>query len=58
MTVEIGTQSFAAHAHVAADEREEIWERQKSDWPGFADYEEKTSGIREIPVVVLDLRTT
>jgi deazaflavin-dependent oxidoreductase (nitroreductase family) len=56
VTVEIGTESFAAHARVAGgDEREAIWERQKSEWPGFADYEEKTRGIREIPVVVLDL---
>ena len=56
VTVEIGTESFPAHARVAAgEEREEIWERQKRDWTGFADYEEKTAGIREIPVVVLDL---
>lgn len=55
VTVEIGTESFAAHAHVAAgEERESIWEKQKRDWPGFADYEEKTKGIREIPVVVLE----
>ena len=54
-TVEIGTDSFPVRARVAAgDEREQIWERQKHDWPGFADYEEKTKGIREIPVVVLD----
>ena len=54
--VEIGTETFAAHARVAeGDERETIWERQKADWPSFADYEEKTTGIREIPVVVLDL---
>jgi deazaflavin-dependent oxidoreductase (nitroreductase family) len=55
VTVEIGTESFAAHAHVAeGEERETIWERQKRDWPGFAEYEEKTKGIREIPVVVLE----
>jgi deazaflavin-dependent oxidoreductase (nitroreductase family) len=55
VTVEIGTQTFAAHARVAAGaEREAIWEKQKTDWPGFAEYEEKTKGIREIPVVVLD----
>ncbi len=54
--VEIGTETFDARARVAAeDERSEIWERQKSDWPSFAAYEEKTKGIREIPVVVLDL---
>ena len=54
--VEIGTDAFAAHARVAEGaERETIWEKQKADWPGFADYEQKTKGIREIPVVILDL---
>ncbi|MDX6481992.1 MAG: hypothetical protein QOG85_2502 [Gaiellaceae bacterium] len=54
--VEIGTETFSAHARVAEGaERETIWEKQKADWPGFADYEEKTTGIREIPVVILDL---
>jgi deazaflavin-dependent oxidoreductase (nitroreductase family) len=58
VNIEIGTETFSAHAHVAEGvEREPIWEKQKSDWPGFADYEEKTTGIREIPVVVLDLDT-
>ena len=57
VTVEIGTETFSARAHVAEGaEREQIWERQKHDWPGFAEYEEKTTGIREIPVVVLDLQ--
>jgi deazaflavin-dependent oxidoreductase (nitroreductase family) len=56
VSVEIGTQTFPARARVAeGDERERIWERQKRDWPGFGDYEEQTKGIREIPVVVLDL---
>jgi deazaflavin-dependent oxidoreductase (nitroreductase family) len=55
VTVEIGTETFPAHARVAAgEEREEIWTRQKSDFPGFAEYDEKTKGIREIPVVILD----
>jgi deazaflavin-dependent oxidoreductase (nitroreductase family) len=59
VTVEIGTETFAAQARLAAgEERERIWEKQKSDWPGFAGYEEKTAGIREIPVFVLDLATT
>jgi deazaflavin-dependent oxidoreductase (nitroreductase family) len=53
--IEIGTETFAARAHVAEGaERESIWERQKRDWPGFAEYEEKLKGVREIPVVVLD----
>jgi deazaflavin-dependent oxidoreductase (nitroreductase family) len=56
VTVEIGTETFSAHAHVAdGAEREPIWEKQKQDWPGFAEYEEKTTGIREIPVVIQDL---
>ena len=55
MTVELGTETFPARARVTTGaERDEIWERQKRDWPGFADYDEKTKGIREIPVVVLD----
>jgi hypothetical protein len=36
------------------EEREPIWERQKREWPGFAEYEKKTKGIRDIPVVVLE----
>jgi deazaflavin-dependent oxidoreductase (nitroreductase family) len=55
VTVELGTETYEAKARVAgSDERATIWERQKGDWPGFADYDEKTKGIREIPVVVLE----
>jgi deazaflavin-dependent oxidoreductase (nitroreductase family) len=55
VTVEVGTETFPARARVAeGPEREEIWERQKRASPAFADYEQKTRGIREIPVVVLD----
>ena len=54
ITVEIGTDSFPARARVATgEERERIWEKQKADWPGFADYEQ-TAGSRTIPVVVLE----
>ncbi|HVS85430.1 MAG TPA: nitroreductase/quinone reductase family protein [Gaiellaceae bacterium] len=56
VSVEIGTETRAARARVAeADERAAIFERQKRDRPTFAEYEQKTRGIREIPVVVLDL---
>ena len=56
VSVEIGTETFAARAHVAeGEERERIWERQTHEWPAFADYEERTKGVREIPVVVLEL---
>ncbi len=55
VTVEIGTDTFPARARVAAgEERNRIWERQKQAWPGFAEYEEKVEGIREIPVLVLE----
>ena len=55
VSVEIGSEAFPVHARIAAgQERERIWERQKHDWPGFGEYDEKTRGIREIPVVVLD----
>jgi deazaflavin-dependent oxidoreductase (nitroreductase family) len=55
VTVELGTETFPATARVAEGaERGEIWERQKREWPGFAEYEENTRGMREIPVVVLE----
>ncbi|HEY1119122.1 MAG TPA: nitroreductase family deazaflavin-dependent oxidoreductase [Acidimicrobiales bacterium] len=51
--VEIGAEVRRCTARVAeGDERERIWSRQKLDYPGFADYEQKTD--RMIPVVVLD----
>ncbi|MCG5437843.1 nitroreductase family deazaflavin-dependent oxidoreductase [Micromonospora foliorum] len=50
---EIGTDKVELVARVAAeDERERIWSAQKAAYPGFADYERKTS--RQIPVVVLE----
>jgi deazaflavin-dependent oxidoreductase (nitroreductase family) len=53
--VEIGTGRFPVRARVAeGEERDRIFEQQKADWPGFADYEEKLEGIRVIPVVVLE----
>jgi deazaflavin-dependent oxidoreductase (nitroreductase family) len=55
VSVEVGTDAFPVHARVAeGDERDRIWTKQKTEWPGFADYEEKTKGIRDIPVIVLE----
>ncbi|MDE3087527.1 MAG: nitroreductase family deazaflavin-dependent oxidoreductase [Acidobacteriota bacterium] len=54
-TAEIGTETIPVRARVAeGDERSRIWEKQKADYPGFADYERKTS--RTIPVVILEER--
>lgn len=53
--VEFGARKIKARAREATGvERERIWERQKKDFPQFADYEKATEGIREIPVVVLE----
>jgi deazaflavin-dependent oxidoreductase (nitroreductase family) len=50
---EIGTQTLQFTARVTeGDEREQIWAAQKSEYPGFADYEQKTT--RQIPVVILE----
>jgi deazaflavin-dependent oxidoreductase (nitroreductase family) len=53
--VEIGTETFPVRARLAEGaERDEIYARQASAWTGFAEYEEKTRGIRQIPVVILE----
>lgn len=50
---EIGTDTLRLTARVASQaERAEIWPTWKSDYPGFAEYEAKTS--RQIPVVILE----
>ena len=50
---EIGTQTVEYTARVAqGEDRDRIWGEQKRDYPGFADYETKTT--RQIPVVILD----
>lgn len=54
-TVEVGSETVDVAARVLdATEREPVWATQKSRFPGFADYEAKTS--RVIPVVLLDRR--
>ena len=53
VTAEVGGEKAAFTARVAEpDERARIWEKQKADYPGFAEYEQKTT--REIPVVILE----
>jgi deazaflavin-dependent oxidoreductase (nitroreductase family) len=50
--IEIGDKVVPVVARVTeGQERDTIWEKQKTDYPGFAEYEQKTS--RLIPVVVL-----
>ena len=53
VTAEIGAGTVELQARVAQDdERERIWAAQKAAYPGFADYESKTT--RQIPVVILE----
>ena len=52
--IEIGSVEMVVEARIAeGEEREAIWERQKSDWPQFAGYEKKTARDH-IPVIVLE----
>jgi deazaflavin-dependent oxidoreductase (nitroreductase family) len=53
--VEVGDETLEVTARVLdPDEREPIWQEQKSRYPGFAEYETRTD--RVIPVVMLDRR--
>jgi deazaflavin-dependent oxidoreductase (nitroreductase family) len=54
---EIGTQTLALRARVADDtERAPIWAAHKVQFPGFQEYEDKTT--RQIPVVILEPSTS
>jgi deazaflavin-dependent oxidoreductase (nitroreductase family) len=53
VSAEIGADTVEVVAREAEGaERDRIWEAQKRDYPGFADYERKTT--RQIPVIILE----
>jgi deazaflavin-dependent oxidoreductase (nitroreductase family) len=53
-TVEIGTATYPVTVReVAGAERDTVYAEQASRYPGFAEYAEKTAGIRVIPVLRL-----
>ncbi|MEY2474642.1 MAG: hypothetical protein QOK28_3971 [Actinomycetota bacterium] len=53
-SIEVGTEQRDVVARIAeGDERDRIFDRQKTEFPGFADYEKKATN-RTIPVVILD----
>ncbi|MGD2044008.1 MAG: nitroreductase family deazaflavin-dependent oxidoreductase [Acidimicrobiia bacterium] len=53
-SIEVGDDRVGVRARIAdGAEREAIWERWKTEWTFFAEYEEKTARDR-IPVVVLE----
>lgn len=52
--VELGTETVEmAVEEVTGAERDRIYAEQAARYPGFAGYEEKTAGIRTIPVIAL-----
>ncbi|MEU1204329.1 nitroreductase/quinone reductase family protein [Nocardia sp. NPDC005825] len=51
---EIGTETFpVAVTEVTGADRDRIYAEQARRYPGFAEYAEKTAGIRTIPVIAL-----
>ncbi len=52
VTIEVGTEKIQAQAEVVQEpERTELFEKVSTQYPGFAEYEKKTT--RVIPVIVL-----
>lgn len=55
--VEVGTETYpVAVRDLSGEERDVVYDEQARRYPGFAEYAEKTAGIRTIPVLAL-LRT-
>ncbi|MGW7683035.1 nitroreductase family deazaflavin-dependent oxidoreductase [Kribbella sp. NPDC054772] len=53
-TVELGTETFDVKvSEVTGEERDRIYAEQARRYPGFADYERSTAGVRTIPVLEL-----
>jgi deazaflavin-dependent oxidoreductase (nitroreductase family) len=53
-TVEVGAETYPVTVtEVVGDDRDRIYAEQASRYPGFAEYAEKTAGVRTIPVLAL-----
>ena len=53
-TIEVGTETFDVTVEeITGAERDRIYAEQASRYPGFAEYEQKTEGVRTIPVLAL-----
>ena len=53
-TVEVGTETYDVTVReLEGEERDRVYAEQASRYPGFAEYAEKTAGIRVIPVLAL-----
>jgi deazaflavin-dependent oxidoreductase (nitroreductase family) len=52
--VEVGTETYDVTVReLTGDERDTVYADQARRYPGFAEYAEKTAGIRVIPVLAL-----
>jgi deazaflavin-dependent oxidoreductase (nitroreductase family) len=53
-TVEVGTETYQVTVHeLTGAERDRVYAEQARRYPGFGEYEQKTAGIRTIPVLEL-----
>ena len=53
-TVEVGEETYRVTVHeVVGADRDRVYAEQARRYPGFAEYEVKTKGIRTIPVLEL-----
>lgn len=53
-SVEVGKETYPVTvSEIKGDERDRIFAEQASRYPGFGGYEEKTAGVRTIPVLAL-----
>jgi deazaflavin-dependent oxidoreductase (nitroreductase family) len=53
-TVEVGTSTYPVSVtEISGAERDRVYAEQVKRMPGFGEYEEKTAGIRTIPVLQL-----
>lgn len=52
--IEVGTETYTVSVtEITGESRDRIYSEQARRYPGFADYEKKTAGIRTIPVLAL-----
>jgi deazaflavin-dependent oxidoreductase (nitroreductase family) len=55
--VEVGTETYPVTVtELTGDQRDRVYAEQARRYPGFAEYEQKTAGIRTIPVLALRRR--
>jgi deazaflavin-dependent oxidoreductase (nitroreductase family) len=58
-TIQVGNRRIAVRAReLKGDERAIVWKEIVAQDEGFAEYEERTRGIREIPVLLFEPRET